>query len=117
MQRSLDSVFGFIPVLPGAFSAYRWIAIRGEPLVEYFKIEELDSVSGDILRCTQIRAKRFVEALESGKENRGGQQEYPLPSQRRDCSCRSELSLLTCILQKIGFFASKLWPVRNGVGY
>ncbi|RQM24316.1 hypothetical protein B5M09_001614 [Aphanomyces astaci] len=41
MDASLQSVFGFIGVLPGAFSAYRYQAIRaidGEgPLVEYFK--------------------------------------------------------------------------------
>ncbi|RHY34115.1 hypothetical protein DYB32_001131 [Aphanomyces invadans] len=41
MDASLQSVFGFIGVLPGAFSAYRYEAIRaidGEgPLVEYFK--------------------------------------------------------------------------------
>ncbi|CAK4684155.1 unnamed protein product [Aphanomyces euteiches] len=41
MDASLQSVFGFIGVLPGAFSAYRYDAIRASncegPLVEYFK--------------------------------------------------------------------------------
>lgn len=28
MDKPVDSLFGFLPVIPGAFSMYRWVAIR-----------------------------------------------------------------------------------------
>ncbi|ETV89374.1 hypothetical protein, variant [Aphanomyces astaci] len=73
MDASLQSVFGFIGVLPGAFSAYRYQAIRaidGEgPLVEYFKSltaskKELGLFVGnmylaeDRILCFEILARR-----------------------------------------------------------
>ncbi|RHY46495.1 hypothetical protein DYB28_008242 [Aphanomyces astaci] len=46
LDKSLESCFGFISVLPGAFSAYRYKAIRGEPLEAYFK--SLTTSMGDL---------------------------------------------------------------------
>ncbi|EQC33166.1 hypothetical protein SDRG_09152 [Saprolegnia diclina VS20] len=69
MDKSLESVFGFISVLPGAFSAYRYKAIRGAPLEAYFKslttpMNELGPFQGnmylaeDRILCFELLARR-----------------------------------------------------------
>lgn len=54
LDKALESTIGFITVLPGAFSAYRWEALQGDPLwKDYFKsifagTEEMDTFNSNI---------------------------------------------------------------------
>lgn len=41
LDKSTESLFGFVTVLQGAFAAYRWEAIKGKPLEKFLKGQEL----------------------------------------------------------------------------
>ncbi|PWN42205.1 hypothetical protein IE81DRAFT_290615 [Ceraceosorus guamensis] len=71
LDKPLESVFGYITVLPGAFSAYRYKALQGRPLEAYFKGEALHSgavhggsflgnmyLAEDRILCFELVAKR-----------------------------------------------------------
>lgn len=40
LDKASESLFGFVSVLPGAFSTFRWKAINGDPLEEFLKGSE-----------------------------------------------------------------------------
>jgi cellulose synthase/poly-beta-1,6-N-acetylglucosamine synthase-like glycosyltransferase len=42
IDKAFETSFGFVSVLPGAFSTFRWEAIRGDPLKSFFKGLESD---------------------------------------------------------------------------
>ena len=42
IDKSFETMFGFVSVLPGAFWTFRWKAIKGDPLKSFFKGLEAD---------------------------------------------------------------------------
>ncbi|GAA6038072.1 hypothetical protein JCM8097_007532 [Rhodosporidiobolus ruineniae] len=74
LDKPLESIFGYISVLPGAFSAYRYIALKNDelghgPLASYFKGEHLAGHDADLttsnmylaedrILCWELVAKR-----------------------------------------------------------
>jgi chitin synthase len=70
LDKPMESVFGFVTVLPGAFSAYRYKALIGEPMEKYLKGEDLKKnnddgifnanmyLAEDRILCFELIAKR-----------------------------------------------------------
>ncbi|GAA5886991.1 hypothetical protein JCM16303_003082 [Sporobolomyces ruberrimus] len=71
LDKPLESTFGFISVLPGAFSAYRYKALLGKPLEAYFLGEKMHApgaiaslsdsnmyLAEDRILCFEIVAKK-----------------------------------------------------------
>lgn len=68
LQKPIESICGFLTVLPGAFCAFRWLAVDGEPLRRYFyglySQAELNAfeanmyLAEDRILCLEIVAKK-----------------------------------------------------------
>jgi chitin synthase len=67
-DKACESFFGFNSVLPGAYSVFRWKAIKGEPLDEFFRsvtredfpscAEANEFLAEDRVMCLQIYIKK-----------------------------------------------------------
>jgi len=62
LDKPLESVFGYITVLPGALSAYRYYALQNDttghgPLSQYFKGEQLHGQSADVFTANMYLAE------------------------------------------------------------
>ncbi|KAK9257342.1 chitin synthase-domain-containing protein [Lipomyces tetrasporus] len=62
LDKPMESVFGYITVLPGALSAYRYIALQNDnegkgPLAQYFKGENLEGKNADVFTANMYLAE------------------------------------------------------------
>ncbi|KAL9086517.1 MAG: hypothetical protein Q9159_004106 [Coniocarpon cinnabarinum] len=69
LDKPLESVFGFISVLPGAFSAYRYVALQNDktgqgPLEKYFKGEKLHGADAGIFTANMYLAEDRILCFE-----------------------------------------------------
>ncbi|KIM21150.1 glycosyltransferase family 2 protein [Serendipita vermifera MAFF 305830] len=77
LDKPLESVFGYITVLPGAFSAYRYIALQNDamgegPLQKYFLGEKMHGAGADIFTANMYLAEDRILCWELVSK-RGGQ--------------------------------------------
>ncbi|KAL1920144.1 uncharacterized protein VTP21DRAFT_1290 [Calcarisporiella thermophila] len=69
LDKPLESVFGYISVLPGAFSAYRYIALQNDetgkgPLASYFKGETQHGGDADVFTANMYLAEDRILCFE-----------------------------------------------------
>ena len=69
LDKPLESAFGFISVLPGAFSAYRYIALQDDktgqgPLQKYFAGEKLHGANAGIFTANMYLAEDRILCFE-----------------------------------------------------
>ncbi|KAK7753987.1 Chitin synthase, class 2 [Diatrype stigma] len=69
LDKPLESAFGFISVLPGAFSAYRYIALQNDknglgPLEKYFKGETLHGSDAGVFESNMYLAEDRILCFE-----------------------------------------------------
>ncbi|KAL7747642.1 hypothetical protein RI367_006931 [Sorochytrium milnesiophthora] len=72
LDKPLESWAGYISVLPGAFSAYRYKALQGRPLSQYFLGEKLHGTGGDVFSANMYLAEDRIlcfELVAKAKEN------------------------------------------------
>lgn len=99
-DKPTESAFGFISVLPGAFSAYRYEALQGEPMVKYFAGEKMHNSSNfftanmylaeDRILCYELVAKKGSKWVLQYVKNSTG--ETDVPTEVPDFICKSQIS-------------------------
>lgn len=64
LDKPMESSFGFISVLPGAFSAYRYSALLGEPLMRYFEGETMHDSNSGVFKSNMYLAEDRILCFE-----------------------------------------------------
>lgn len=69
LDKPTESIFGYISVLPGAFSAYRYLALQNDelgrgPLASYFKGENLLGADADVFSSNMYLAEDRILCFE-----------------------------------------------------
>lgn len=69
LDKPLESAFGFISVLPGAFSAYRYVALQNDktgqgPLEKYFAGEKMHGANAGIFTANMYLAEDRILCFE-----------------------------------------------------
>jgi chitin synthase len=122
LDKPLESVFGYISVLPGAFSAYRYAALQGEPLQKYFLGETMHDgasvfnanmyLAEDRILCFELVTKlgqswilKYVKAAKAETDVPSGVPEFI--SQRRRWLNGSFFALLHALTNWAALFRSK----------
>lgn len=90
LDKPLESAFGFISVLPGAFSAYRFCAVKGEPMKKYFAGEFMHKskkknnfftsnmyLAEDRILCYELVAKKGEKWILQYVKNSTGETDVP----------------------------------------
>lgn len=135
LDKPLESVFGYITVLPGALSAYRYYALQNDatghgPLSQYFKGETLHGQNADVftanmylaedrILCWELVAKRDERWVLKYVKSATGETDVPGKLDKFRCSakltitrCRTGVHISTttmakrCILRCCVFFGS-----------
>jgi chitin synthase len=126
LDKPLESAFGFISVLPGAFSAYRYEALQGEPMEKYFAGEHMHNSSNfftanmylaeDRILCYELVAKKGSKWVLQYVKNSTGETDVPTEvpdfiSQRRRWL---NGSLFAAVYTVVHFW--KLWQSGHSFG-
>ncbi|SNX81803.1 probable Chitin synthase 3 [Melanopsichium pennsylvanicum] len=77
LDKTTESVMGYISVLPGAFSAYRYIALQNDefghgPLASYFKGENLLGADADVFTSNMYLAEDRILCFELAAKRKQG---------------------------------------------